>query len=168
MLAYFARFFDDLFCTSWSSVKTGCAGFDIRTPPIELNLYHNRSILFHRSEETGSTLANNWPCIVMGHNMFWSNHDIVSSLDCLPFSKPDSIFLDDFFDDSLGDTRAVTNNGRQRPYTAWRASLNGLNQTVHCAPWREKVGACGNSFWSQSSFSDLFGRLRRRRFLWSC
>jgi hypothetical protein len=48
-----------------------------------------------------STLGDDWPGIVMGHDMCWANHDIFSSLDNLAISKTDGVVLHNLFDESL-------------------------------------------------------------------
>lgn len=54
-----------------------------------------------------STLGDDWPSIVMSHNVFRTNHNIVARLDDFAVRKTNSILLDDFFDDSLGYVRTV-------------------------------------------------------------
>lgn len=44
------------------------------------------------------TLGYDGSSVVVGHDMFWTNHDIVSCSDDLASGETDSILLDDLFD----------------------------------------------------------------------
>ena len=53
--------------------------------------------------ERMSSLGDDGASIVMGHDVFWANHDIVASLDGFAWREIEGIALDDLLDDRLGN-----------------------------------------------------------------
>lgn len=73
----------------------------------------------------GNLLGNNRTCIVVAHDMFWANHNIVSSTDCLSLRQVDSILLDDLLNVGLwqllafGGKRGKPSGRHSKPPPSW-------------------------------------------------
>lgn len=62
-----------------------------------------------------TTLGDDRPGVVVGHDVLGAYHDIVARLDDFAVRKADSVFLDNLFHDGLGHARAVCCNGCKEP-----------------------------------------------------
>lgn len=50
-------------------------------------------------------LGDDWPSVIVRHDMLWANHDIVTRFDHFFIWKIDCVLLHDLFDDGLWDGR---------------------------------------------------------------
>lgn len=50
-------------------------------------------------------LGDDWSSVVVGHDMFWANHDIVSRFDYFSIGDINCVLLHNLFDESLWNGR---------------------------------------------------------------
>lgn len=82
---------------------------------MDLNLWRFELTRDNFSNRKLHELADNRTCIVVCHDMFWTNHHIVAGSDDFPFWQTDAILLDDLLDDCLWCSRPVAGDSGKEP-----------------------------------------------------